>query len=219
MAMSDTMLALVIALPVLFISMSLHEMMHAYAADKLGDPTARLMGRVSVNPIRHIDPILTILLPLLLIAIGAKFIFGAAKPVQVNFSQLRHGEFGGAIVGMIGPLTNLFIAIVAALIFNLAAPTSELAYKILGFTILINVGFFIFNSIPWPPLDGSRLLYAFAPRPLQAFMEAIERFGIAGLLIFIFLIYSVLWIPLFRIFIGLIHLLAPGLDLNFLLPG
>jgi len=216
--MSDTVLALVIALPVLFISMALHEMMHAYAADKLGDPTARLMGRVSVNPIRHIDPVLTIMLPLLLILLRAPIIFGAAKPVQVNFNRLKYGEFGGAIVGMIGPLTNLFIAITAALIFNLASPTTELPYKILGFTILINVGFFVFNSIPWPPLDGSRLLYAFAPRVIQEFMEAIERFGIAGLFIFIFLFYSLIG-PISRIFLSLVSWQAPGLDINLLITG
>lgn len=216
--MNDTVLALTIALPVLFFSMALHEAMHAWAADKLGDPTARLMGRISVNPIRHIDPVLTILLPLLLIVSGAPIVFGAAKPVQVNFNRLRYQEFGSAIVGMIGPLTNLLIAVVAALIFNLADPTSELPYKILGFTILINIGFFVFNSIPWPPLDGSRLLYAFAPRPLQEFMESIERLGIAGLLVFILLFYSLIG-PLSRIMIGLINLLAPGLDIGLLIPG
>src|SRR5919109_357149 len=104
--MSDTTLALVIALPILFFSMALHEMMHAVAADWLGDPTARLMGRISVNPLRHIDPFFTILMPLLLILSHAPFVFGAAKPVQVNFNRLKYGAFGGAIVGMIGPLTN-----------------------------------------------------------------------------------------------------------------
>lgn len=216
--MNDTVLALSIALPVLFISMSLHELMHAYAADKLGDPTARLMGRVSINPIRHIDPIFTIAFPLFLILIGAPFVFGAAKPVQVNFSRLRYEEFGGAIVGIIGPLTNLLIAIVAALIFNLTDPISELPYKILGFTILINVGFFIFNMIPWPPLDGSRLLYAFAPKPIQQIMESIERLGIAGLFFFILLFYSLIG-PLSRIMLGLVNLLAPGLDVGFLIPS
>lgn len=216
--MNDTILALTIALPVLFFSMALHEMMHAWAADKLGDPTARLMGRISVNPIRHIDPILTIALPLLLIVSGAPFVFGAAKPVQVNFGRLRYQEFGGAIVGIIGPLTNLLIAIIAALIFNLADPTSELPYKILGFTILINVGFFVFNMIPWPPLDGSRLLYAFAPRPVQEFMESIERLGIAGLVVFILLFYSLIG-PISRLFIGLVEALAPGLNINLLIPG
>ena len=213
--MSDTTLALVIALPVLFASMTIHEVMHAVAADWLGDPTARLMGRISLNPIKHIDPVLTILLPLLLILGGSPIVFGAAKPVQVNFNQLKHDEFGGAIVGMIGPLTNLAIAVIAAFIFNLADPTSEVLYKVLGFTIMINIGFFVFNSIPWPPLDGSRLLYAFAPRPLQKIMEQIESFGIAGLIIFILLFYSLID-PLSNVMIDLIHLLAPGLDIGYL---
>lgn len=215
--MSDVTVALIIALPVLFISMSLHEMMHAFAADKLGDPTARLMGRISVNPIRHIDPFFTIALPLLLILSGAPIIFGAAKPVQVNFSRLRYQEFGGAIVGMIGPLTNLAIAIVAGLLFTVLSPDFGIFYKILGFTILINIGFFVFNSIPWPPLDGSRLLYAFAPRPVQEFMEAIERLGIIGLFLFIFLFFSFIQ-PLARVILGLVNLLAPGLDIGLLIP-
>jgi Zn-dependent protease len=214
--MNDTVLALVIALPILFISMSLHEVMHAVAADRLGDPTARLMGRISLNPIRHIDPFFTILLPLLLILTRAPVVFGAAKPVQVNFARLKHEEFGGAIVGMIGPLTNLVIAALAGLIFSIVDPTTEIAYKILGFTILINVGFFVFNSIPWPPLDGSRLLYAFAPRPLQEFMESIERFGLAGLIIFIFIFYSLSSVVM-QIMQAVIGFLAPGLDINLLL--
>jgi Zn-dependent protease len=213
--MSDTTMALVIALPVLFASMTIHELMHAVAADWLGDPTAKLMGRITLNPIKHIDPVLTLLLPLLLILGGSPIVFGAAKPVQVNFSSLKYDEFGGAIVGMIGPLTNLAIAIVAAFIFNVADPTSEVLYKVLGFTIMINIGFFVFNSIPWPPLDGSRLLYAFAPRPLQKVMEQIESFGIAGLIIFILLFYSLID-PLSNVMIDLMHLLAPGLDIGFL---
>ena len=213
--MSDTTMALVIALPVLFASMTIHELMHAVAADWLGDPTAKLMGRITLNPIKHIDPVLTLLLPLLLILGGSPIVFGAAKPVQVNFSSLKYDEFGGAIVGMIGPLTNLAIAIVAAFIFNVADPTSEVLYKVLGFTIMINIGFIVFNSIPWPPLDGSRLLYAFAPRPLQKVMEQIESFGIAGLIIFILLFYSLID-PLSNVMIDLMHLLAPGLEIGFL---
>jgi Zn-dependent protease len=213
--MSATTLALIIAIPVLFISMSLHELMHALAADWLGDDTARVMGRISLNPIRHIDPFFTIALPLLLILSHSPMVFGAAKPVQVNFNRLRYGEFGGAIVGMIGPLTNLAIAAVAALLFSILDPTTEVTYKVLGFIIFINIGFFVFNSIPWPPLDGSRLLYAFAPRPLQEFMEAIEGFGIAGLVILIFLFYQLS--PFFtHIMTSLVRVIAPGLNLNLL---
>jgi Zn-dependent protease len=136
----------------------------------------------------HIDPILTIALPLLLAITGAP-IFGAAKPVQVNFSRLKYDEFGGALVGAVGPLTNLVIGVIAALILRSINVTSSLEYDILGYTVLINIGFFVFNSIPWPPLDGSRVLYAFAPRPLQEIMESIERMGISGLIVFMFFFY------------------------------
>jgi Zn-dependent protease len=119
-------------------------------------------------------------------------IFGAAKPVQVDFKRLRYDEFGGALVGAVGPLTNLILAIIAALVLRYTDISSGLEYKILGYAVIINVGFFIFNSIPWPPLDGSRVLYAFAPRPLQEIMEAIEGMGFAGLVIFMLLFYQLI---------------------------
>jgi Zn-dependent protease len=187
--MNDTVQTLAIVFPILIISMTIHEMMHAFVSDRLGDDTARSMGRISFNPLVHIDPILTIALPLLLAISGAP-IFGAAKPVQVNFRRLKYDEFGGALVGAVGPLTNLVIAIIAALILRSVDVTSGLEYKILGYMVIINIGFFVFNSIPWPPLDGSRVLYAFAPRPLQEIMESIERMGIAGLVIFMLLFYQ-----------------------------
>jgi len=202
---------IIILLPILLISMSIHEAMHAFTADWLGDDTARVMGRVSLNPLRHIDPIFTVALPLLLLLSGSRFLFGAAKPVQVNFHRLRYGEFGGAIVGMIGPITNLLIALIAALLFKIFNPNLDsVVYEIFKITILLNVGLFVFNSIPWPPLDGSRLLYAFAPRVLQEVMESIERLGIMGLVLFIFLFYQ-LGAPIGDLMIKLVHLIAPGL--------
>jgi Zn-dependent protease len=182
--MSDTAQTLIIVFPILIASMTLHEMMHAFVSDWLGDDTARSMGRISFNPLRHIDPFLTIALPLLLAVAGAP-IFGAAKPVQVNFNRLKYDEFGGALVG-----ANLAIAIVAASILRFADVGSGLEYKILAYTVVINIGFFVFNSIPWPPLDGSRVLYAFAPRPLQEFMEMIEQWGLSGLIIFMLIFYQ-----------------------------
>lgn len=211
--MNADLQSIAILLIVLLFSMSIHEMMHAFAADWLGDDTARAMGRVSLNPLRHIDPFLTVALPLLLLISGSNFLFGAAKPVQVNFNRLKYDEFGGAIVGMIGPLTNFVIAAIAAWLFNALDPAfGSTIYDVFQLTIMLNVGLFVFNSIPWPPLDGSRLLYAFAPRPLQEVMESIERTGIAGLLIFIFIFYS-LGGTVGNIIIKLVHLLAPGLVL------
>src|SRR5476651_690244 len=104
--MSFDLQSVIILLGVLLFSMSIHEMMHAFTSDWLGDDTARLMGRVTLNPLKHIDRFLTVALPLLLLISHSPYLFGAAKPVQVNFRRLKYGEFGGAIVGVIGPLTN-----------------------------------------------------------------------------------------------------------------
>jgi Zn-dependent protease len=189
--MNNTVQTLVITFPIILISMSIHELMHALVSDRLGDDTARSMGRISLNPLRHIDPILTIALPLLLAITGGP-IFGAAKPVQVDFRRLKYDEFGGALVGAVGPLTNLVLAIISALALRYANLSSGVEYKILGYAVIINIGFFVFNSIPWPPLDGSRVLYAFAPRPVQEVMEAIEGMGFAGLIIFMVLFYQLI---------------------------
>lgn len=211
--MNSILLNVIILFPVLLISMSIHEMMHAFASDYLGDDTARLQGRLTLNPLAHIDPFLTVLIPLLLIISGSPILFGAAKPVQVNFNRLRYGEFGGAIVGMIGPLTNFLIACVAAILFkSLAPPAGSILYNVFAITISLNIGLFVFNSIPWPPLDGSRLLYAFAPRGLQAVMENIESAGLMSLVIFIFLFYQ-FGAPIQDLMLKLIRLLAPGLSL------
>ncbi len=205
--------SIAILLVVLLFSMSIHEMMHAFTAHWLGDDTAHDMGRVTLNPLKHIDPFFTVALPLLLLISGSPFLFGAAKPVQVNFHRLRYGEYGGAIVGMIGPVTNLVIAVVAAVLFNSLNPVlGTTIYQVFQLTIMLNVGLFVFNSIPWPPLDGSRLLYAFAPRPLQQLMESIESLGLVGLMVFIFIFYSLggtVGVAMTK----LVNVLAPGLIL------
>jgi len=209
--MSVGLQSVIILFIVLLLSMSLHEMMHAFASNWLGDDTARLQGRLTINPIAHIDPFLTVALPLLLLISGSPYLFGAAKPVQVNFSRLRYGEFGGAIVGMIGPLTNLVIACVAAILFKDLAPLpGTTAYDVFRLTIELNIGLFIFNSIPWPPLDGSRLLYAFAPRGLQEVMHGIEQAGLMSLVIFILFFYQ-FGGPIQQLMGKLVHILAPTL--------
>lgn len=207
--MNSTLENVLIFLPVLLLSMSLHEMMHAYTADWLGDSTSRLMGRVTINPLKHIDPMLTIAVPLLLLLSGAPP-FGAAKPVQVDFRRLRYDEFGGALVGMAGPLTNLVLALVFAGIFQLGLPYGGVTFQIVGMAILINVSFFLFNIIPWPPLDGSRLLYAFAPELLQDFMRTIESSGLMSLVIFVFIFYYLLSAPFGNLIGDIMNHLAPG---------
>lgn len=168
-------IALVIAI-VLF-SMTLHEAMHAYASYWLGDDTAKAQGRLTLNPIAHIDPFLTLALPVMLALLGAP-IFGGAKPVPFNPMRVRYGEFGAAIVGLAGPLTNFVIAfIVFGLYVLLGTPVGFLG-ETLVLLVLVNLGFFIFNMLPIPPLDGSRLLYAIAPDGARRAMEIIERQGI-----------------------------------------
>jgi len=201
---------LLILVLILLFSMSLHEMMHAFTSHWLGDDTAYHQGRVTFNPLAHIDPFYTVLLPIVsFITFGA--LFSIAKPVQVNFRRLRYGEFGGAIVAMVGPLTNLVIAVLAAVIFNHAAPIQGSAeYNAFRIAIELNTVLFIFNSIPWPPLDGSRLLYAFAPRPLQEFMERIESTGYTSIFALILVIY-LFGSPIQSLMDKIVHLLAPAL--------
>jgi Zn-dependent protease len=209
--MTIDILGVVILVVVLLFSMSIHELMHALSADWLGDDTARHMGRITLNPLAHIDPFFTVALPVITYILPPHIPFGAAKPVQVNFNRLRYDEFGGAIVGMIGPLTNLAIAAITALLFDLADPgIGTTAYQFFQIAIVLNVSLFVFNSIPWPPLDGSRLLYAFAPRALQEIMESIERYGLMGLVLFIFLI-NYAGLPIGTLVLKLTNLLAPGL--------
>ncbi len=188
--MNNTVYTLLIIIPLILIAISVHEMMHALASYLLGDDTAHEAGRISLNPIRHIDPFLTVLLPILLV-LAHQPPFGAAKPVMVNFNRVKWGEFGGAIVAAVGPLSNLVMAVLAAVALHIFAPTGAV-YDFLGYAVILNIGFFVFNSIPWPPLDGSRILYAFAPRPLQELMEGIERWGIMGLVLFLLLFYPLL---------------------------
>jgi Zn-dependent protease len=175
---------IIIVLGVVLVSMTFHEAMHAYASYWLGDNTAMLNGRLTLNPIKHIDPFLTILLPLLL-AISGGPIFGAAKPVPFNPNNLRWDEWGAALVAIAGPITNLFLAFI---IFGLSVVIGEpvnffvapvsIVGLILSVGVMVNLGFFIFNMIPIPPLDGSRVLYAFAPEFVRRGMESMERFGI-----------------------------------------
>lgn len=169
---------------VILLSMTLHEAMHAFVGYWLGDDTAKLQGRLTLNPIKHIDPFLTLLLPIMLAIIGAP-IFGGAKPVPFNPSRVRYDEWGAALIAIAGPLTNLLIAFVLFGLYALSgAPQTGILSMVLLTGVMVNLGFFVFNMIPLPPLDGSRVLYALAPEFVRRGMEYIERFGI----IFVFLI-------------------------------
>jgi len=182
-------LYILIVIAVILLSMTLHEAMHAFVSYWLGDDTAKLQGRLTLNPIKHIDPFLTLILPVTLAILGAP-VFGGAKPVPFNPGRVKFEEWGAALVAMAGPLTNLVIAFVFFGIGVLALPVlpqGSIFGEFITTTIMVNLGFSVFNSIPIPPLDGSRVLYALAPEFVRRAMEAIEQFGV----MFIFLIVLV----------------------------
>lgn len=191
-------MTIAIALVVILISMTLHEAMHGFVAYWLGDDTAKAQGRLTLNPIKHIDPFLTILLPVMLAIVGGP-IFGGAKPVPFNPNQLRYDEWGAALVALAGPLTNFIIAFVAFGIATLSGvnvieglATTELWPRFISMAVVVNLGFFVFNMIPIPPLDGSRVLYALAPDFVRRGMEAIEQFGIIFVFAIVLLASSVI---------------------------
>lgn len=164
---------------VLVVSITIHEMMHAFTSFWLGDDTAAQEGRISFNPLRHVDPLLTIGLPLLTIVLFSVPLL-AAKPVPFNPARVKWDEFGAALVGIVGPFTNLLLAVAGAGVIALAGGSfgNETLNLFALYFVAINIGLFVFNMIPIPPLDGSRLLYAFAPESVQRFMASLEQFGI-----------------------------------------
>lgn len=176
----------------ILIAITFHEAAHAYAAWKLGDETAFRLGRVTFNPLKHIDPFGTILLPAVLFLTNAPFLFGWAKPVPVAFRNLRHPRRDMAIVAVAGPLINVVLATASAALIHLVRLVPEEAapwlLQTLYQSIMLNLVLAIFNMIPVPPLDGSRILLSLLPGPLAKPYAKLERFGFLILLGIIFLL-------------------------------
>lgn len=171
------------ALPVL-LAVVLHEVAHGWVADRLGDDTARWMGRLTLNPIKHIDPIGTIGIPLLLIVVGSPFLFGYAKPVPINFNKLHRPKQDMVWVALAGPVTNLLLALISALIlFVVVKLPSSMGWMIEPValmsqaSIIINLVLCIFNLLPLPPLDGGRVAVGMLPGPAAYQLSRLEPYG------------------------------------------
>ena len=171
----------VVLLGVILFSMTLHELAHGVVAYSLGDTTAKEDGRLTLNPLKHLDPFMSVVLPMIMFMMGG-VVFGGAKPVPVNFSKVKGGVWGMALVALAGPLTNLLLAFVGFLVgYYTGMLEGEFGsiWMIIGSEfVLVNLGFMIFNLIPIPPLDGSRIIYAVMPDKIRDFMDNFERIGV-----------------------------------------
>jgi Zn-dependent protease len=210
-------LSIVIYIAILLFSVIFHEVAHGLMADRLGDPTARFAGRLTLNPIPHIDLFGSILLPALLIYFHAPFLFGAAKPVPVNYQNLRNIRRDMILVAFAGPATNLALAILGALVYRLFPNISDLGQALLFQVVVTNLVLGIFNLFPIPPLDGSKIfasLLGFIDRSLMYWILEFERFGFILIFLFLFTgLLSYILLPLVS-FCGR-FLLGPGFNLGF----
>ena len=174
----------------LLIAIPFHEAAHGFVAWRCGDPTARELGRVTFNPFKHIDPFGTLLLPGLLIASGAPFVFGWAKPVPVNFNRLRNRRRDSIMVALAGPGINLVLAILSVLVLSQLMPETMPEampwwVRMLAFSVLINLVLVMFNMLPLLPLDGGRVLNGLLPPRIAEKHAKTERFGMAILILLI----------------------------------
>ncbi|HXK39276.1 MAG TPA: site-2 protease family protein [Candidatus Paceibacterota bacterium] len=180
----------IFAIAILILSIIVHEIAHGLAANALGDPTAKYAGRLTLNPVPHIDPVGSIILPLVTYFSGG-FIFGWAKPVPYNPYNLRNQTWGESLVALAGPASNVAIAVLFGLLVRLA-PLSQSFTTIFSLVVLVNLSLAIFNLIPIPPLDGSKILFAFLPISALRVRYFLEQWGFFVVILFVIFLWRVI---------------------------
>ncbi|OGE81516.1 MAG: hypothetical protein A3H72_02635 [Candidatus Doudnabacteria bacterium RIFCSPLOWO2_02_FULL_48_8] len=202
--------SIIIFIFILLFSVIFHEVAHGLMAEKLGDPTARYAGRLTLNPIPHIDLFGSILLPVFLLLVNSPILFGAAKPVPVDYRNLKNLRRDMLLVALAGPITNIVLAFIAAQVLRFSPALSDMGQDLLLQTVLLNLVLGVFNLIPIPPLDGSKVLasiFGFLDRGWMYSILSLERFGFILIILFLFsgLLQTVLLPPVFfliKLFLG-----------------
>jgi Zn-dependent protease len=206
----------IIIIIALIASIVLHEMAHGYAANWLGDPTARLQGRLSGNPLVHLDPLGSVIIPAILFLSNAGILFGWAKPVPYNPYNFSDQKYGEAKVAAAGPAVNILLAVIFAGLIRLSVELglSGSFIELASYIVYINILLAFFNLIPLPPLDGSKIIMAFLPfgaaMKYRKFTSLIERYGLFATFAFIFIFIQILWTP-FSHLVGSVFTLLTGL--------
>lgn len=192
-------------------SVVIHEVSHGYAALALGDSTAKYEGRLTLNPLRHLDPVGSFLVPLVGYYLGG-FIIGWAKPVPYNPYNLKNAKWGEAVVAIAGPISNVFLAVIFGLLIRFSSGSTfmnQSFFNLAGFVVLINITLAIFNLMPIPPLDGSKILSSILPYKWSAWFQSLERYGFVMLIIFVFFLWQFMTPLVGKIFALLTGYLLP----------
>jgi Zn-dependent protease len=213
--MDHNTIQMIIELTALVLSIVMHEVAHGYMANALGDPTARLAGRLTLNPVKHIDPVGSVMVPGMLLLSNANFLFGWAKPVPYNPYNLNNQRWGEALVAFAGPGTNILLAVVFAGVIRLAASATLVSpdfLTLLYYIVYINILLACFNLIPIPPLDGSKIISVFLPRQLErtyrAMVERLEQYGPFASFFLVFGITFLMWKPFSGFVQGVVRILV-----------
>jgi len=192
---------IILSIAILIISVVIHEVSHGYAADWLGDPTPRLQGRLTLNPIKHLDPVGSIVVPLITSIFG--FTFGWAKPVEYNPYNIKDKRKGEFLIAAAGPASNILIAVIFAIIMRVVASVQGAGgsfIEISAYIVIINLVLAIFNLIPLPPLDGSKLLFSLLPNQYGRFRMTMEMYAPIFILVAIFFIWQFMFPVIMAIF-------------------